>query len=245
MYHFLADLPCAAPMQTDVDNLPKGGAGGYIGCDGGGRGLKTIINALLHSFKQLAEVMTLTIFCLMVFALFALQVYMGELRNKCVRDLQLAPGDNFTDELWLQWIREPSNWILNADEIPIICGNLTGARHCPPRYTCLCVGPNPNHGYTNFDNFLWSMLTTFQLITLDYWENVYNMLSAPSFIRVDTERVPPSFTSADRAANPDLVTVSILVPILFLISFLVTLLIRTPLSVTVSICMKPWKILSK
>lgn len=47
-------------------------------------GLKTIINALLHSFKQLAEVMTLTIFCLMVFALFALQVYMGELRNKCV-----------------------------------------------------------------------------------------------------------------------------------------------------------------
>ena len=37
-------------------------------------GLKTIINALLHSVKQLAEVMTLTVFCLMVFALFALQV---------------------------------------------------------------------------------------------------------------------------------------------------------------------------
>ncbi|KAG8310964.1 Sodium channel protein 60E [Homalodisca vitripennis] len=40
------------------------------------------------------------------------------------------------------------------------------------------VGENPNHGYTNFDNFLWSMLTTFQLITLDYWENVYNMVLA-------------------------------------------------------------------
>jgi hypothetical protein len=39
------------------------------------------------------------------------------------------------------------------------------------------VGENPNHGYTNFDNFMWSMLTTFQLITLDYWENVYNMVS--------------------------------------------------------------------
>lgn len=51
-------------------------------------GLKTIINALLHSFKQLAEVMTLTIFCLMVFALFALQVYMGELRNKCVKRME-------------------------------------------------------------------------------------------------------------------------------------------------------------
>ncbi|XP_064292614.1 sodium channel protein 60E-like isoform X3 [Plodia interpunctella] len=139
-------------------------------------GLKTIINALLHSFKQLAEVMTLTIFCLMVFALFALQVYMGELRNKCVKNFVPVPGENFTDDVWLQWIREPSHWMVNDEEIPIICGNLTGARHCPPQYTCLCVGPNPNHGYTNFDNFLWSMLTTFQLITLDYWENVYNMV---------------------------------------------------------------------
>ncbi|XP_038211403.1 sodium channel protein 60E-like [Zerene cesonia] len=139
-------------------------------------GLKTIINALLHSFKQLAEVMTLTIFCLMVFALFALQVYMGELRNKCVKNLVIPAGENFTDELWAQWIKDPSHWMMNDEELPILCGNLTGARHCPPEYTCLCVGPNPNHGYTNFDNFLWSMLTTFQLITLDYWENVYNMV---------------------------------------------------------------------
>ncbi|KAG7301620.1 hypothetical protein JYU34_014597 [Plutella xylostella] len=139
-------------------------------------GLKTIINALLHSFKQLAEVMTLTIFCLMVFALFALQVYMGELRNKCVKNVVIPPGENFTEELWTTWTRDPSHWMVNDEEVPIICGNLTGARHCPAEYTCLCVGPNPNHGYTNFDNFLWSMLTTFQLITLDYWENVYNMV---------------------------------------------------------------------
>lgn len=79
--------------------------------------------------------------------------------------------------LLFRWIQEPSNWMMTEDEVPIICGNLTGARHCPADYTCLCVGPNPNHGYTNFDNFLWSMLTTFQLITLDYWENVYNMVS--------------------------------------------------------------------
>ncbi|XP_066593398.1 sodium channel protein 60E-like [Prorops nasuta] len=137
-------------------------------------GLKTIINALLHSFKQLAEVMTLTIFCLMVFALFALQVYMGELRNKCVKH-----QDNTTQIAWNEWTWNSSNWAFNDDEEPIICGNVTGARHCNESYTCLCVGPNPNHGYTNFDNFLWSMLTTFQLITLDYWEDVYNkVLSA-------------------------------------------------------------------
>ncbi|XP_025154885.1 sodium channel protein 60E isoform X2 [Harpegnathos saltator] len=138
-------------------------------------GLKTIINALLHSFKQLAEVMTLTIFCLMVFALFALQVYMGELRNKCVKNQDL----NATQIDWFEWTWNSSNWAFNEDEEPIICGNVTGSRHCNESYTCLCVGPNPNHGYTNFDNFLWSMLTTFQLITLDYWEDVYNkVLSA-------------------------------------------------------------------
>ncbi|XP_078044251.1 sodium channel protein 60E isoform X2 [Augochlora pura] len=138
-------------------------------------GLKTIINALLHSFKQLAEVMTLTIFCLMVFALFALQVYMGELRNKCVKTIEL----NNTQIDWNEWTWNSSNWAFNEAEEPIICGNATGARHCNESYICLCVGPNPNHGYTNFDNFLWSMLTTFQLITLDYWEDVYNkVLSA-------------------------------------------------------------------
>lgn len=142
-------------------------------------GLKTIINALLHSFRQLAEVMTLTIFCLMVFALFALQVYMGELRNKCVRNL---PDDwiNTTDLEWRSWINDTDNWLYDDEEMPMLCGNLTGARHCPTGYTCLCVGENPNHGYTNFDNFMWSMLTTFQLITLDYWENVYNMVLATS-----------------------------------------------------------------
>ena len=41
------------------------------------------------------------------------------------------------------------------------------------------IGDNPNFGYTSFDNLLWAMLTTFQLITLDFWENVYNMVSIP------------------------------------------------------------------
>ena len=40
--------------------------------------------------------------------------------------------------------------------------------------------------FTSFDNLLWSMLTTFQLITLDYWENVYNMVD-DIFIRL----IPP------------------------------------------------------
>lgn len=69
-------------------------------------GLKTIINALLHSFRQLAEVMTLTIFCLMVFALFALQVYMGELRNKCVRNVP-ADWSNVSHLDWQMCVPSP------------------------------------------------------------------------------------------------------------------------------------------
>lgn len=74
------------------------------------------------------------------------------------------------------WVNDTDNWLYDDEELPTICGNLTGARHCPLGFMCICVGDNPNHGYTNFDNFMWSMLTTFQLITLDYWENVYNMV---------------------------------------------------------------------
>lgn len=54
-------------------------------------GLKTIINALLHSFRQLAEVMTLTIFCLMVFALFALQVSVAASVDHSSRPIKFPP----------------------------------------------------------------------------------------------------------------------------------------------------------
>lgn len=52
-------------------------------------GLRTIVNALLNSMKMLAEVMLLTLFCIAVFALLALQLYMGALRNKCVLNLNV------------------------------------------------------------------------------------------------------------------------------------------------------------
>ncbi|XP_037079041.1 sodium channel protein 60E-like [Pollicipes pollicipes] len=135
--------------------------------------LRTIINALLNSLTQLVEVMSLTLFCLMVFALFALQVFMGVLRNKCVLSAE-------TETQWQLHTNDSSFWAKdNHTEDFMICGNGSGARQCPDGYSCLPgIGENPNFGYTNFDNFLWSMLTTFQLITLDFWEDVYNKIIA-------------------------------------------------------------------
>ncbi|EFX89321.1 putative voltage-gated sodium channel protein, partial [Daphnia pulex] len=138
-------------------------------------GLRTIINALLKAMRQLMEVMMLIVFCLSVLALFALQVFMGELRNKCIR--QWDP--NTTELDWHTWIREEDNWLREETGSFRLCGNLTGTWHCPSDHVCLPgLGNNPNFGYTNFDTFPWSMLTTFQLITLDYWENIYNMVLA-------------------------------------------------------------------
>ena len=61
----------------------------------------------------------------------------------------------------------------------LCCYHCLKFRSCPHGFVCLgSIGGNPNYGFTSFDNLLWAMLTTFQLITLDYWENVYNMVVA-------------------------------------------------------------------
>ena len=48
-----------------------------------------------------------------------------------------------------------------------------GTRQCPLGSTCNKTNTNPNNNYTSFDNFGMAMLTCTQLITLDFWEDVY------------------------------------------------------------------------
>lgn len=43
------------------------------------------MGALVQSVKKMVDVMILTVFALAVFALIGLQLFMGNLRNKCVR----------------------------------------------------------------------------------------------------------------------------------------------------------------
>jgi hypothetical protein len=42
---------------------------------------------------------------------------------------------------------------------------------------CLPVGSNPNFGYTSFDNYMFAMLSSFRLLTQDFWENLYFLVS--------------------------------------------------------------------
>lgn len=43
------------------------------------------------------------------------------------------------------------------------------------------AGRNPNYGYTSFDTFSWAFLALFRLMTQDYWENLYQLVSTASF----------------------------------------------------------------
>ncbi|XP_070587772.1 sodium channel protein type 2 subunit alpha-like isoform X12 [Erythrolamprus reginae] len=160
-------------------------------------GLKTIVGALIQSVKKLSDVMILTVFCLSVFALIGLQLFMGNLRHKCL----LWPLDNATFEgnitshfnstegdndtfvnmtmtafNWEEYIEDESHfYVLEGQRDALLCGNSSDAGQCPEGYVCVKAGRNPNYGYTSFDTFSWAFLSLFRLMTQDFWENLYQL----------------------------------------------------------------------
>uniref|UniRef100_A0A8C1DG33 Sodium channel protein n=1 Tax=Cyprinus carpio carpio TaxID=630221 RepID=A0A8C1DG33_CYPCA len=141
-------------------------------------GLKTIVSALIQSVKKLADVMILTVFCLSVFALIGLQLFMGILRQKCVRSPAHCINSTYPDngsfvcnnKTWLSI----KDFLTNEGSDALICGYSSDAGKCPDGFDCLKTGRNPNYGYTSFDTFGWAFLALFRLMTQDYWENLYH-----------------------------------------------------------------------
>ncbi|XP_076261229.1 sodium voltage-gated channel paralytic isoform X18 [Rhynchophorus ferrugineus] len=141
-------------------------------------GLKTIVGAVIESVKNLRDVIILTMFSLSVFALMGLQIYMGVLTQKCIKNFPMdGSWGNLTDENWERFNQNDTNWYYDENgEIPL-CGNSSGAGQCRPGYMCLQgYGDNPNYGYTSFDTFGWAFLSAFRLMTQDYWENLYQLV---------------------------------------------------------------------
>uniref|UniRef100_A0A8C5FBM0 Sodium channel protein n=1 Tax=Gadus morhua TaxID=8049 RepID=A0A8C5FBM0_GADMO len=148
-------------------------------------GLKTIVGALIQSVKKLANVMILTVFCLSVFALIGLQLFMGNLRQKCVVWPPLFLNDSLVDNFngtdnstfdFHQYINNPENYYYrNNDMDPLLCGNSSDAGQCPEGFNCMKAGENPNHGYTSYDTFGWAFLALFRLMTQDFWENLFQL----------------------------------------------------------------------
>uniref|UniRef100_A0A8C6QVI4 Sodium channel protein n=1 Tax=Nannospalax galili TaxID=1026970 RepID=A0A8C6QVI4_NANGA len=126
-------------------------------------GLKVIVGALLRSVKKLVDVMVLTLFCLSIFALVGQQLFMGTLNQKCVKK-NCGPNP-----LSNEYCFEREN---NSKEF-IMCGNWFGSRPCPYNSECRNTSFNPDYNYTSFDNFGWSFLAMFRLMTQDSWEKLY------------------------------------------------------------------------
>uniref|UniRef100_A0A8C5B356 Sodium channel protein n=1 Tax=Gadus morhua TaxID=8049 RepID=A0A8C5B356_GADMO len=155
-------------------------------------GLKTIVGALIQSVKKLADVMILTVFCLSVFALIGLQLFMGNLRQKCVRSSShcvtgsLAANTSFycNNKTWSSikdFVNDEDNFYkVEGAKDALICGNSSDAGRCPDGFECLKAGRNPNYGYTSFDTFGWAFLSLFRLMTQDYWENLYHQVTLRS-----------------------------------------------------------------
>ncbi|XP_075384990.1 sodium channel protein type 1 subunit alpha isoform X4 [Tenrec ecaudatus] len=159
-------------------------------------GLKTIVGALIQSVKKLSDVMILTVFCLSVFALIGLQLFMGNLRNKCVQwpptnasleehstERNVTKDYNGTlvnethyDFDWKSYIQDSRyHYFLEGFLDALLCGNSSDAGQCPEGYVCVKAGRNPNYGYTSFDTFSWAFLSLFRLMTQDFWENLYQL----------------------------------------------------------------------
>ncbi|XP_078147187.1 sodium channel protein type 2 subunit alpha isoform X7 [Centroberyx gerrardi] len=143
-------------------------------------GLKTIVGALIQSVKKLSDVMILTVFCLSVFALIGLQLFMGNLRQKCVRmpvasnatNSSIATNNSYFN--WTEYISDDRNYYyLPNRRDALLCGNGSGAGWCPEGFSCIKAGRNPDYGYTSFDTFSWAFLSLFRLMTQDFWENLY------------------------------------------------------------------------
>lgn len=75
-------------------------------------GMKTIVGAVIDSVKNLKDVVVLTLFSLSVFSLLGLQIYMGQLTQKCILD---GPT-NMTDQEWYSWCNNSTHWVPEPDD---------------------------------------------------------------------------------------------------------------------------------
>ena len=112
-------------------------------------GIKRLVDCLVDSIRGLAQVATLILCFVLVFALFGLKLWKGDMRFQCV-----AAADVET-------------------EGPIGIGDCDLCQDA----TLTCVeGGNPNYGFSSFDNLGAGCLLVFQVVTLEGWTDIIDAL---------------------------------------------------------------------
>ncbi|XP_061745003.1 voltage-dependent L-type calcium channel subunit alpha-1D-like [Nerophis ophidion] len=123
--------------------------------------LQVVLNSIIKAMVPLLHIALLVLFVIIIYAIIGLELFIGKLHATCYT---IKTG-------------------VLAEEEPRPCGVSGNGRHCALNTSVCREGwQGPNNGITNFDNFLFAMLTVFQCITMEGWTDVlYWMNDAMGF----------------------------------------------------------------
>lgn len=105
-------------------------------------GVRVLILSLFMSFKPLVNALIVLFIVITIFAIIGLQLWIGILRNRC---LGIDSG---------------------------VIGDVCGYKPCTQGQQCAHTIQNPLYGTMSFDNFFYSWLNVFQVITLEGWSQI-------------------------------------------------------------------------
>uniref|UniRef100_A0A674P904 Voltage-dependent L-type calcium channel subunit alpha n=1 Tax=Takifugu rubripes TaxID=31033 RepID=A0A674P904_TAKRU len=123
--------------------------------------LQVVLNSIIKAMVPLLHIALLVLFVIIIYAVIGLELFIGKMHATCY---VIGTGNL-------------------AEEEPTPCAVSGHGRHCLLNGTLCREGwQGPNNGITNFDNFLFAMLTVFQCITMEGWTDVlYWMNDAMGF----------------------------------------------------------------
>ncbi|XP_039652524.1 calcium channel, voltage-dependent, L type, alpha 1D subunit, a isoform X19 [Perca fluviatilis] len=113
--------------------------------------LQVVLNSIIKAMVPLLHIALLVLFVIIIYAIIGLELFIGKMHATC-----FIPGSDVI-----------------AEEEPAPCAISGHGRQCPINGSeCREGWHGPNGGITNFDNFLFAMLTVFQCITMEGWTDV-------------------------------------------------------------------------
>uniref|UniRef100_A0A6Q2ZR37 Voltage-dependent L-type calcium channel subunit alpha n=1 Tax=Esox lucius TaxID=8010 RepID=A0A6Q2ZR37_ESOLU len=123
--------------------------------------LQVVLNSIIKAMVPLLHIALLVLFVIIIYAIIGLELFIGKMHATCYL---VGTG-------------------ILAEEEPVPCAMSGHGRQCTMNGTvCMEGWHGPNGGITNFDNFLFAMLTVFQCITMEGWTDVlYWMNDAMGF----------------------------------------------------------------
>uniref|UniRef100_A0A3Q2ZLU0 Voltage-dependent L-type calcium channel subunit alpha n=1 Tax=Kryptolebias marmoratus TaxID=37003 RepID=A0A3Q2ZLU0_KRYMA len=121
--------------------------------------LQVVLNSIIKAMVPLLHIALLVLFVIIIYAIIGLELFIGKMHATCY----------IADVI--------------GEEESAPCAISGHGRQCPINGTeCREGWQGPNGGITNFDNFLFAMLTVFQCITMEGWTDVlYWMNDAMGF----------------------------------------------------------------